>query len=691
MLTAKTLFRHKRYILKTFAISSSSQFFNFCTLNTSEVPLETKIHDYEEEKPIINNNNNNNTLSWRVERLSNREPVVSAFQSWMGDGFPIHRGDIFHAINRLRKLKLNKRALEIMEWVIRERPYKPKELDFSYLLEFTIKLHGVSFGETLFKRIPKEFQNDLLYNNLVIACLDQGRIRLSLAYMKKMRELSFPISYLVFNRLISLHSSPGRKKAIPKILAQMKADGVAPHVSTYNILLKIEADAHSIEGLNKVLGEMKRAEVEPNEITYCILATAHAVARLYSVTEAYVEEVEKSKTGNNWSTLDVLLILYGYLGKERELEQTWRAVHQLPYVRYKSFVLAIEAYGRLERLDRAEELWHGLIDKATEVFKEMEEIGSKPNAITYRHLSLGCLKAGMVEEALKTLEVGLGQTITSNVKRSTPWLETTLLIVEMLADRGDLENAKRLFVDLKEARYTRYTFVYNTLIKAHVKAKVYDQDLLKKMILGGARPDAETYSLMKLSEQFKTSLDTIKRAHAFHPITALQIEYSLWTRNIEGKTIPLCRQLGIAISCVRHPRFEGTKIDKNKLLYTSVSDLAAKHNCTPPQLALAWILHQGEDVVPIPVQYGFFKGKMWYQYQNLDNNIDSLKLKFSEEDMKKISEASLVDEVAGMRTYEHVNLLSWKFANTTSVDSNFHSSSGGQGSPKKYLFCGVNV
>lgn len=201
-----------------------------------------------------------------------------------------------------------------MEWVVRERPYRPKELDYSYLLEFTTKLHGISQGEKLFSHVPLEFQNELLYNNLVIACLDKGVIRLSLAYMKKMRELGHPISYLVFNRLIILHSSPHRRKIIPRILTQMKADKVARHVSTYNILMKIEANEHNIEGLVKVFGEMKQQQVEPNEVSYCLLATAHAVAKLYTVAEAYVEAVEKSITGNNWSTLDVLIILYGYLG-----------------------------------------------------------------------------------------------------------------------------------------------------------------------------------------------------------------------------------------------------------------------------------------------------------------------------------------------------------------------------------------
>ena len=89
------------------------------------------------------------------------------------------------------------------------------------------------------------------------------------------------------------------------------------------------------------------------------------------------------------------------------------------------------------------------------------------------------------------------------VRNSTPWLETTLSIIEMFAEKGDVEKAEKLFEELKKAKYTRHTFVFNTLIKAYVKAKIYDPNLLKRMILGGARPDAETYSLMKLAEQFQ--------------------------------------------------------------------------------------------------------------------------------------------------------------------------------------------
>ncbi|KAJ4954830.1 hypothetical protein NE237_011613 [Protea cynaroides] len=193
--------------------------------------------------------------------------------------------------------------------------------------------------------------------------------------------------------------------------------------------------------------------------------------------------------------------------------------------------------------------------------------------------------------------------------------------------------------------------------------------------------------LMKLVEEGKikyiglseASPDTIRRAHAVHPITAVQMEWSLWTRDIEEEIVPLCRELGIAIVAYSplgrgffggkavteiipaksfltgHPRFTGENLEKNKVLYKRVANLAAKHDCTPAQLALSWVLHQGDDVVPIP---GTTKIK------NLDENIGSLAVKLTGEDVKEISDAVPIDEVSGARIYEKIYLHSWKFANT---------------------------
>jgi len=177
----------------------------------------------------------------------------------------------------------------------------------------------------------------------------------------------------------------------------------------------------------------------------------------------------------------------------------------------------------------------------------------------------------------------------------------------------------------------------------------------------------------------EASVDTIRRAHAVHPITAVQLEWSLWTRDIEESIVPVCRELGIGIvpysplgrgffsgkavveslpensSLVSHPRFKGENLEKNKIFYTRIANLAKKHGCTPGQLALAWVLHQGDDVIPIP---GTTKAK------NLDENIGSLNVELSQQDLEEIVGSLPVDEVAGLRIYESMYHKSWIFADT---------------------------
>ncbi|KAJ8760712.1 hypothetical protein K2173_017770 [Erythroxylum novogranatense] len=175
----------------------------------------------------------------------------------------------------------------------------------------------------------------------------------------------------------------------------------------------------------------------------------------------------------------------------------------------------------------------------------------------------------------------------------------------------------------------------------------------------------------------EASPDTIRRAHAVHPITAVQMEWSLWTRDIEEEIIPLCRELGISIVAYSpigrgffggraatdnlpsqtfltlHPRFTSENLQRNKVFYTRVEELAKTYQCSPAQLALAWVLNQGDDVVPIP---GTTKTK------NLVDNVGALRIKLTEDELKKISDAVPINEVAGGRSMNVQQ--TWKFVNT---------------------------
>jgi aryl-alcohol dehydrogenase-like predicted oxidoreductase len=159
--------------------------------------------------------------------------------------------------------------------------------------------------------------------------------------------------------------------------------------------------------------------------------------------------------------------------------------------------------------------------------------------------------------------------------------------------------------------------------------------------------------------------ETIRRAHAVHPITALQSEYSLWTRDPETEVLGVCRELGIGfvpysplgrgfltgkIQRVEDlpnddyrkttPRFQGENFQRNLDLVARVEEVASKKHCTSAQLALAWVLAQGDDIVPIP-------GTKRRKY--LQENIGALDVDLTSRDLARINEVASKQAVAGQR------------------------------------------
>ena len=158
---------------------------------------------------------------------------------------------------------------------------------------------------------------------------------------------------------------------------------------------------------------------------------------------------------------------------------------------------------------------------------------------------------------------------------------------------------------------------------------------------------------------------TLRRAHAVHPISALQSEYSLWTRDPEGAVLDACRELGVTLVAYsplgrgflsgeirsfedfsdddyrrRQPRFQGENFARNLALVDAVRAVAEAKGVTPAQLALAWVLARGEDIVPIP-------GTKRRHY--LDQNISALEIVLSAADLAAIDAAFPAGAVAGTR------------------------------------------
>ncbi len=174
--------------------------------------------------------------------------------------------------------------------------------------------------------------------------------------------------------------------------------------------------------------------------------------------------------------------------------------------------------------------------------------------------------------------------------------------------------------------------------------------------------DAGKVRFLGLSE---AGPETIRRAHAVHPITALQTEYSLWSRDPEDEILDTVRELGIGFVAYSplgrgfltgqitspedfepddfrrsNPRFQGENFARNLELVDRVREIAADKDCTPGQLALAWVLAQGDDIVPIP-------GTKRRSY--LEQNVEATEISLSDSELAAIDEAAPRGAASGDR------------------------------------------
>ncbi|NEW09769.1 aldo/keto reductase [Paenibacillus sp. SYP-B3998] len=187
----------------------------------------------------------------------------------------------------------------------------------------------------------------------------------------------------------------------------------------------------------------------------------------------------------------------------------------------------------------------------------------------------------------------------------------------------------------------------------------------------GAMSDLVTEGKVRYLGLSEAAPETIRRAHHIHPITALQTEYSLWSRDVEDEILPTCREFGIGFVPYSplgrgfltgqiqkfedlaeddyrrmSPRFQGDNFQKNLNLVEQIKEIAASKGCKPAQLALAWLLSRGEDIVPIPGTK---------RRENLNENIGALHIELTKDELALIDEIAPHGAASGTR-YPEANM-----------------------------------
>jgi aryl-alcohol dehydrogenase-like predicted oxidoreductase len=306
--------------------------------------------------------------------------------------------------------------------------------------------------------------------------------------------------------------------------------------------------------------------------------------------------------------------------------------------------------------------------------------------LTVSALGLGCL--GMSQsygvpddrESLATLAraIELGVTLFDTAEAYGPFKNEELLGRALKGVRGQVaiatkfgwrfENGRAVATDSRpehvkevaEASLRRLATDYIDIFYQHrVDPAVPIEDTV------GAMADLVKDGKVRYLGLSEAGESTIRRAHATHPISVLQSEYSLWERNLEPRIIPLLRELGIGLVPFaplgrgfltgtakrageyppddwRHadPRFEGEHFDRNMQAAATVREIGAQRGLTPAQVSLAWLLHQGDDIVPIP-------GTKRRSY--LEENLQAAELALSAAELARLGAALAPGAVAGPR------------------------------------------
>jgi aryl-alcohol dehydrogenase-like predicted oxidoreductase len=317
---------------------------------------------------------------------------------------------------------------------------------------------------------------------------------------------------------------------------------------------------------------------------------------------------------------------------------------------------------------------------------EKRRLGSK--GLTVSALGLGCM--GMSEfyagrddqESMATLEraLELGVTFFDTADMYGPYTNEELVgrFLQGKRDRVVIATKFGIVRDTSNSQVRgvsgRPDYVRSSCEGSLRRLGVETIDLYYLHRVDPDTPIEETVGAMaKLVEEGKVRFlglseagsETLRRASSVHPITALQTEYSLWSREPEDEILATCRELGIGFVAYsplgrgfltgqfktfedlapddyrRHsPRFQSENFQKNLDLVRRIEEIAASKGCTPAQLALAWVLAQGEDIVPIP-------GTKRRKY--LEENVGAVDVKLTPEDLKRIDEVAPKGAAAGTR------------------------------------------
>eukprot|EP00249_Psilotum_nudum_P022411 c28506_g1_i4 orf=436-2475(+) len=463
----------------------------------------------------------------RISRAARKDKkslcIKEIIEKWIGEGNTVSKEVIVYILTALRRNKFYEAALQVSDWVMKTKPFEINDLDYAFRVELVSRAHGIRQAENYFATIPKEFQTQMTYNNLLsvyVNCLMETKAE---NLVEKAEKLGVGVSAFMYNQLLLLYRRKGKTKKIVRVVRTMDEAQVEADAFTYNILLSLKLKKGDMKGMDMIAKKMKDDEVKPDATTYATLAKGYLAAGLTEKAEAAMAQVENADFSRNRVDYRALLQLNAQMGKADELERIWgKLLSSTPTVFLNDYLYMIEALGRVGKVERAEamfkEMWkskgigrirqynallsayadQGMVVRAEELLKQMIEEPVSPNFMTYDHLIKMYVRLDLEHKVTETMEK-IRKSMRSNGRNSVrdrPHYVTIQSAIDIFSKKGDVPNAERAFKDLKTAGYVRTSTAYCTLLDAYAKAGTAPYGFLDRMHADGAFPNEHVRTVL---------------------------------------------------------------------------------------------------------------------------------------------------------------------------------------------------
>ncbi|KAL9398251.1 hypothetical protein Peur_007212 [Populus x canadensis] len=444
--------------------------------------------------------------------------VQSVLDKWVAEGKDLDRLEISNAMINLRKRRMFGRALQLSEWFEANKPQEFVERDYASRLDLIAKVRGLHKAEVYIDKIPKSFKGEVIYRTLLANCVVDHNVKKAEEVFNKMRDLEFPITPFACNQLLLLYKRLDKKK-IADVLLLMEKENVKPSLFTYKILIDTKGQSNDMTGMDQIVETMKAEGIEPDIRTQAIMARHYVSGGLKEKAEAILKEMEGGNLEEHRWACRFMLPLYGALGKADEVSRVWKFCEKSP--RLDECMAAIEAWGRLKKIDEAEAVFelmsktwkklssrhystllkvyanHKMLSKGKDLIKRMGDSGCRIGPLTWDALVKLYVEAGEVEKADSILNKAVQQ------NKIKPMYSSFLIIMERYATKGDIHNAEKMFHRMRQAGYQARIRQFQTLIQAYIIAKAPCYGMRERLKADGIFPNKSLAAQLAQVDAFR--------------------------------------------------------------------------------------------------------------------------------------------------------------------------------------------